>query len=179
MAIGSSIYKANINLANLNEHIYDDVNLTLALHPSETEERLIFRIAAFLICYQERLEFTKGLSDSELPDIWLKNYTGDIEHWIDMGQVDEKRIRKACGQAKKVSIFSFQSAKSEPWFAKIKNKIYDNKKLQIIHLEEFENAPLSQLVERAMNLNCIIEDNHLYLGNESNRVGLEIKTLKS
>lgn len=175
MAMGSQIFKANINLANLNTNVYEDVSLTMALHPSETEERMMYRMLAFLYCTHERLEFSKGLDDPEQPDIWQKDLMGDIEHWIDLGLPEEKRIKKATGRSNLVSVFTYSPSKAETWFTKIQSKLKNNKKLQIYHLIEIEPDSLTSLVQKTMNLSCIVEDGQIFLSNEDLRVQIDIK----
>ena len=95
MAVGSTIYKCNLNIANMDRHYYDEQSLTLAKHPSETDLRVMIRLIAYVLNADEALEFTRGISDDEAPDLWQKSLTGDIELWIDIGQPEEKRIKKA------------------------------------------------------------------------------------
>ncbi|MGZ3856384.1 MAG: YaeQ family protein, partial [Bacteriovorax sp.] len=93
MALKATIYKAKLSVANLNIHHYQDYNLTIAKHPSETNLRMMYRIVAFALLCQENLEFTKGLSTDSEPDLWKINYDGSVDHWIELGHPDERRIR--------------------------------------------------------------------------------------
>lgn len=178
MALSSQIYKANISLANLNTNLYEDINLTLALHPSETEERMMFRLLAFIYSVHERLEFTSGLSNPDLPDIWQKNLVGDIEHWVELGQPDEKKIKKALSRSLVVSVFSYNSYKTEIWFEKLSSKIKQNRKLKIFQFKEVEEGSLSQLIKRSMKLNCMIEDQQIFLSDEDLRVQIDMSQLR-
>ena len=100
MALKATVVKVELQVSDMDRHYYATHNLTLAQHPSETDERLMVRLLAFALFAQERLEFGRGLSNEEEPDLWLRDYTGDIEQWIDLGQPDESRIKKACGRAR-------------------------------------------------------------------------------
>jgi uncharacterized protein YaeQ len=175
MALRSSIFKASVSLSNLNTNYYDDLSFTIALHPSETEERMMYRLLAFLYCAHERLEFTEGLNNPDLPDIWQKDLTGQIEHWIDLGLPEEKRIRKASGQSDRVSIFTYNAFKAKVWYGKIKSAIENNKKVNVFHFAEDEPEALQKLVERSMVLNCLIEDNQIFLSNNDTRIQIDIK----
>ncbi len=176
MALGAQIFKANINLANLNANYYEDLSLTIALHPSETKERMMFRLIALLVSHQEYLEFTNGLDNPDLPDIWQKDLCGDIEHWIELGQPDEKKIKKACGRSKKVSIFTYDEFKAEPWLEKNQEKLKSNKKINIYNLRKVEESNLLiDLVKRSMNLTCMIEENNIFLSNDDLRVQVTIQ----
>lgn len=174
MALRSSIFKASVSLSNLNTNYYDDLNFTIALHPSETEERMMYRLLAFLYCAHERLEFTEGLNNPDLPDIWQKDLTGQIEHWIDLGWPEEKRIKKASGQSGKVSIFTYNEFKTKAWFEKIKSIVTNNKKVNIYNLKEIEDGSLIKLVQRSMILNCVIEDQQIFLSDNDTRVQVDI-----
>ena len=101
MALKSTIYKAELQIADMDRHYYADHALTIARHPSETDERMMVRVAAFALFAQERLEFCKGLSDTDEPDLWQKDLTGAIETWIEVGQPDERRIAKASGRVER------------------------------------------------------------------------------
>src|SRR5690348_18273606 len=102
MALNSTIYKVELQISDMDRHYYATHALTLARHPSETEERLMVRLLAFALHADDRLEFGKGLSDEDQPALWRRAYTDEIEQWIELGQPDEARIRKACGRARRV-----------------------------------------------------------------------------
>jgi len=178
MALTASIYKALINLSNLDTHQYEDFNLTLAKHPSENEDRMMFRVLAFLYCAHEKLEFTKGLSNVDEPELWQKDYSGEIVHWIELGLPDEKRIRQSCAKSKKVTIFTYHPRKSHEWFEKIKGKFASNDKLHIYNLEVVENGPLDQIVNKSMNLSCMIEEDLMHLSDDQHRIGIKVTKVK-
>lgn len=174
MALGAAIYKANINLSNLNTHYYDDFSLTLARHPSENESRLMFRLAVFLFCAHEKLEFTKGISTTEEPDIWQKDYSGDIIQWIELGQPDLKRLKQSCGKAKSVKVFTYNPNTASEWFQKIKDSISSLDHLEIYHLSMPDKDSLEELISKTMNLSCLIEEQSLYLSNDQKRIQLSV-----
>lgn len=176
MAIGASIYKVELNLSNFNTQYYHDFNLTIARHPSENEARMMNRLVAFCYCAHEDLEFTKGLSTKEEPEIWQKDLTGDITHWIELGQPDEKRIKQASGKAQKVSIFTTHPNTSLTWYEKIKNKI-PKEDIHIYFLKILDNGPIDKFVERGMRLSCTLEENLMYLGNDAERITIEVINL--
>lgn len=177
MAIGATIYKTDVTLSNFNSHYYDDYKLTLAMHPSENESRMMYRLISFLYCAHPDLEFTKGLSTTDEPELWRKNYGGEIEHWIELGEPDEKRIRQACGKSDKVTIFTYNENTYSAYFEKIKGKFIYQDKVEFFHLHVFENGPVDKIVEKSMRLSCTIEENELFLGNDSERIGLKILPL--
>jgi uncharacterized protein YaeQ len=176
MAIGASIYKAKLTLSNFNDHFYHDFSLTMAKHPSENEERMMNRLVSFCLCADPELAFTKGLSTQEEPELWLKDLSGNILHWVELGQPDDKRIRQAAGKSKKVTIFTTHPTTSEVWFDKIKDKVPQDR-VQVIKLSIFENGPLDKLVTKTMDLNCTIEDDLLYIANDNERIGVKFTKL--
>jgi uncharacterized protein YaeQ len=178
MAIGASIYKVDVNVANLNTHYYEDHSLTIAKHPSENVTRLMIRLVSFLANAHGALEFTKGLSTSEEPDIWQRDYSGEIIQWIELGQPELKRVRQSCGKSQKVRIYTYHENKSNEWFLKNKESFNTLNKLEITHLKVRSEESLEDLVERNMKLNCMIEENTLYLSNDNKRVEIELMKLK-
>lgn len=111
MALKSTIYKADLQIADMDRHYYGDHSLTIARHPSETDERMMVSVAAFGLFANERLEFCKGLSDTDEPDLWQKDLTGQIETWIELGQPDEQRIAKASERADRVIVVAYAGAR--------------------------------------------------------------------
>jgi uncharacterized protein YaeQ len=173
----ATIHKALLNIANMDSHYYNEHNLTLALHPSETELRLMARVAAFILNASEDLVFCKGISQDDEPDLWEKDFDGSIKLWIDLGQPDEKRIKKACGRSEKVIIYTYQENMASPWFKQLENNISRFKNLSIIHLE-FEDDLLEELALRSINLQCNISDEELTLINQDKSVLIKQKKLK-
>ncbi len=160
MAIGSTVYKASLNIADMDRHYYGEHELTVAQHPSETDLRMMVRLAAFAFNADERLEFTKGLCVEDEPELWQKSYGGDIERWIDLGQPDEKRIRKACGRAEEVIIYTYQEKSARDWWKQNESKLQRFKNLHVIHLDV---GNIETLVTRSMALQCNISDGELSL----------------
>ncbi|MBP7770218.1 MAG: YaeQ family protein [Aliarcobacter sp.] len=167
MATKATIYKAFLNIANMDTNYYNEHSFTLALHPSETHLRLMSRIIAFILNAHDDLVFCKGISESDEPDLWDNFFNDDIKLWIDLGQVDEKRIKKACGRSEKVIVYTYQENMSTPWFAQIENNLTRFNNLSVIHLNIDED--IEDFVERSMSIQCNISDGELTLiqGNKS------------
>jgi len=134
MATKATIYKALLNIANMDSHYYAEHNLTMAQHPSETDLRLMVRLVAFILNADENLVFCKGISQEDEPDLWKKSLGGEIELWIDLGQPDEKRIKKACGRSEKVIIYTYQEGMAASWWKQIETSLTRFSNLQVIHL---------------------------------------------
>ena len=165
MALGATIYKVSLTVSNMDRHIYNDFDLTLAKHPSETEERMMMRLAAFALDADERLVFTRGITQEDEPDLWQISYGGDIELWIDLGQPDEKRIRKACGRAQKVIIYTYNRKAAEAWQRQNASKLLRFSNLSVIHLQT--EGTIGNLLQRSMHLQALIQDGALTLGDEA------------
>jgi uncharacterized protein YaeQ len=168
MATKATIYKANLNIANMDTHYYAEHNLTLAKHPSENDLRLMIRLIAFILNANDDLVFTKGISQDDEPDLWQKNLSGDINLWIDLGQPDEKRIKKACGRSKQVIIYTYQDGSANAWFEQMEKNLKRFKNLSVIYLS-FDNAP-ELLIQRGMNLQCNTIDTELTLIDDTNSI---------
>jgi uncharacterized protein YaeQ len=174
MAIGATIYKANLNLSNLNAHHYADYSLTVAKHPSESELRLMCRLIAFLHAAHEDLELTKGISSADEPDLWQRDLTGHIVHWIELGLPEEKRIRQASGKAEQVSIYTYHDNKADIWLEKNRSHLSANKKVKVFHINVEGDTSLEQLLVKTMNLSCIIEEDQLHLSDADHHLTVQI-----
>ena len=168
MATKATIYKALLNIANMDSHYYAEHNLTMAKHPSETDLRLMVRLIAFILNADDALAFSKGISQDDEPDLWTKSLGGDIELWIDLGQPDEKRIKKACGRSEQVIIYTYQEGMAEAWWKGIETSLTRFSNLKVIHLD-FE-CDIEVLAKRAMNLQANISDGELTLIDEEQSV---------
>jgi uncharacterized protein YaeQ len=168
MALKSTVVRAELQVSDLDRHYYAAHPLTLAQHPSETDERLMVRLLAFAMFADERLEFGRGLSQDDEPDLWLKQLTGEIELWIDLGQPDESRIRKACGRARRVVVFTYSGRSAELWWEKNGNALVRNRNLTVIDVEPDTVTALTTLMGRGMRLNVMIQDAEIQiLGGDS------------
>jgi uncharacterized protein YaeQ len=161
MATKATIFKSFLNIANMDSHYYNEHNLTIAQHPSETDLRLMVRVIAFVLNASEDLMFCKGIDEDNEPDLWEKDYGDDITLWIDLGQPDEKRIKKACGRAEKVIIYTYQEGMADAWYKSMEKVIKRFKNLTVIHLDI--NGDIEALALRGMNLQCNITDDELTL----------------
>lgn len=167
MALKSTIYKADLQIADMDRHYYGDHSLTIARHPSETDERMMVRVAAFGLFADERLEFCKGLSDTDEPDLWQKDLTGQIETWIECGQPDERRIAKASGRADRVVVIAYGGRTSDIWWQGVKGKIERLQNVTVWTLDEGVADALGRLAERTMRLQLTVQDGEASLGSAS------------
>lgn len=171
MAINATIYKASLQVSDMDRHHYFSYDLTLALHPSETEERMMVRLATFALFAddkegQEQLGFTKGISTDDEPDLWQRTFADEILLWIELGQPDEKRLRKACGRSQQVLVVNYND-KSDIWWEQNKGKYARFDNLRVMQFAESEVQTLTQLCQRTMNLNVTIQDGEMWLSGES------------
>lgn len=178
MAIKATVFKANLQIADMERRYYQDHALTLARHPSETDERMMVRLLAFALHAHERLEFGQGMTDDDEADLWRKDLTGTIELWIDVGIPDEKLIRKACGRAAQVVVFCYGGRVAEMWFAQNSAQFSRQKNLSIINLPSESTQALAGMAQRTMNLQCTIQDDQVWLSDGDTSVQVERVTLK-
>lgn len=158
MATKATVYKAHLNVADTDRGYYADHSLTLALHPSETEERLMVRLLAYALYASEHLEFCRGISNDDEPDLWEKDLTGDILRWIEIGQPDETRIRKACNRSRQVVVISFGARAAEPWWEKIAPSLARHDNLTVLRIPAEASAALTELAQRGMDWQVTIQD---------------------
>jgi len=174
MAISSTINKVSVNIADMDRHYYESHELTIAQHPSETDFRFMVRLIAFMVNANEQLSFTKGLSTDDEPELWQKTLTDDIELWVELGQVDEKRIRKACGRAKEVIIYTYDERKAKVWWEQQKNKLQRFSNLKVFHM----NAEgVDCMIKRTMQLQCNIQDGEIYLNDDDSSFTITLDRL--
>lgn len=167
MALKSTVVKAELQISDMDRHYYATHNLTLAQHPSETDSRLMVRLLAFALYADEYLEFGRGLSQDDEPDLWRKQMTGEIEQWIDLGQPDEARIRKACGRSRQVVVVTYAGRSADIWWEKNANSLQRSKNLTVIDIATEPVAELTALLGRSMRLNVMIQDGEMQvLGGE-------------
>ena len=173
MAQKATIYKADLQLADMDRGHYQNYSMTIARHPSETDLRMMVRLLAFALNASDSLLFSKGISTENEPDIWQKNLSDEILLWIDLGQPDEKRIRKACGRSQQVIIYTYQRRSAAAWWQQIKNSLQRFDNLQIYSLE-VEGHEIEQFVDRQIMLQCTIQDGECWLtdGNTSTTIEL-------
>ena len=176
MAIKATIYKASVQVSDMDRHHYQSYDLTLALHPSETEERMMTRLAAFALLADEKegdeqLSFTKGLSTDDEPDLWQKNFSDEILLWVELGQPDEKRLRKACGRAKDVVVVNYND-KSDIWWEQNKGKTSRFDNLRVLQFAESEIQALEGLCARTMQLTVTIQDGEMWISSEQGECAL-------
>lgn len=176
MALKATVVKAELQLSDLDRHHYATYPLTLAQHPSETDQRLMVRLVAFALHASERLEFGKGLSTDDEPDLWRRDYTGEIELWIDLGQPDESRIRKACGRARQVVVVNYAGRAADLWWDKNAAALSRLGNLTVIDLDEASVDALAAMIERSMRFNALIQDGELQLMGDSGTVTLRART---
>ncbi len=177
MALKATIFKADLQLSDLDRNYYASHNLTLARHPSETDERLMVRLLAFALHADEHLEFTRGLSASDEPDLWQTSASGEIDLWIDIGLPDASRIRKACHRARQVVIYCYGERTVQPWWQQLDGKLTRFENLTVRQLPPASTAALVTLTARTMRLQCNIQDDLVWLGDERNGFSVDYQTL--
>ena len=172
MATKATVYKAELEISDIDRGYYATHSLTLAQHPSENDRRLMARLIAFSLFADERLEFGRGLSSEEDPDLWQRDYTGDIEKWIELGQPDEAAIRRACGRAQHVIIVNYSGNSAEVWWSKNESSMARSKNLTVIDLDCGEVDSATRFLQRTMRLQVMIQEGCCQMMCGSETVGI-------
>lgn len=176
MSPKSTVVKVELQVSDMDRHYYAQHNLTLAQHPSETDVRLMVRMIAFALYADERLEFGRGLSDDSEPDLWQRDYVGDIQRWIDLGHPDESRIRKACARAEQVVVVNYGGHASDVWWTKIAAGLSRFGNLTVLDLDAKAIDSIVGHLQRGMRLTAMIQDTELQLMSDSLNVALTPRT---
>jgi uncharacterized protein YaeQ len=172
MALSSTIHKAELSISDMDRNYYATHALTVARHPSETEPRMMARLLAFMLYADERLAFGRGLSDEGEPALWRKTYSEEIELWIDVGEPDETRIRKACGRSQQVVVINYGGRSSELWWDKSAAQLRRNRNLTVLAIDEAAMQSLTAMCNRGMRLQCLIQDGELQIIDGDNTLAI-------
>jgi uncharacterized protein YaeQ len=161
----------------MDRNYYAEHALTVARHPSETDERMMVRLLAFALNAHEHLAFGKGLSDTEEPDLWQKDLTGAIEHWIEVGQPDDKRLLRACGRARRVTVYAYGN-RPELWWYPLADELERAKNLAVWRIPVAAVRAMEKLADRNMQLQCTVQEGQLYFSNAADTVQIQLEALK-
>jgi uncharacterized protein YaeQ len=174
MALKSTIFKAELTISDMDRGYYGDHSLTIARHPSETDERMMVRILAFALHAHEALVFADSIGSDDEPSLWQKDLTGAIEVWIDVGLPDEKRIRRACGRADRVFIVAYGGHGVDVWLNQIKGSLERSRNLSVINLPAGALPALAGLAQRNMKLQFTIQDGQVWVTDHEQTVHLDL-----
>jgi uncharacterized protein YaeQ len=176
MALNATIFKIKLNISDLDRHYYADHALTVAQHPSETDERLLVRVLAFALESCEHLEFGRGISATEEADLSERDLTGRVVRWIDVGLPDERRVRKACGATDHVVVYAFGGQTAERWWQKSKPDLAKQTNLTVYALSKATTDSLLKLLHPRMELQFMVQDHEMWLSSGEKRFMVERET---
>lgn len=179
MASNATIYKATLQISDMDRPYYGNHTLTLARHPSETDERMMVRLLAFVLHAHEALSFGRGVGTEEEPALWLKDLTGAIDLWIEVGQPDEKSIRQACGRAKQVCVYTYGGRGADQWWGKNHAPLDRLNNLAVISLPLEGCRALATLAQPSMQLQCTVQEGQIWIAEGENTAHIELTILKS
>ncbi len=168
MALKATIHKAQLQIADMDRNIYGDHQLTIARHPSETDERMMMRVLAYALNVpaddrQGALELAKDLWDIDEPSLWQKDLTGQIVQWIDLGQPDDKRMMKASPRAGRVAVYSY-AASTPIWWSGVASKVTRAANLTVWQVPTEQSQALAGLAQRGMQLQVTVQDGTAWVG---------------
>ena len=178
MALRATIFKAELSVADIDRGYYADHSLTIARHPSETDERMMVRVLAFALHAAEGLEFGRGISTDDEPDLWRRDLTGAIESWIEVGLPDEREVRKACGRAREVEVLAYGGRAVALWWDGAREKLDRQERLAVHELPVEASTALARMADRSMRLQVTIHDGHISVTDHETSFGTELHALK-
>jgi len=177
MVLKATVFKADLSISDMTRNYYHDHTVTLARHPSETNERMMVRLLVWALHAHEALTFGDKIGGADEPDLWQRDLTGAINLWIDLGQPDEKQVRKACGRAKQVFVYPYAGHAQSVWWNQVKDSLEKLRNLSVVCLPADAPAALAKLAQRTMKLQCTIQDHTAWLSDGSETVQVEFATL--
>jgi uncharacterized protein YaeQ len=179
MALKSTIFKAELSVADVDRHYYRDHVLTIARHPSETDERMMVRVLAFALHADDTLEFGRGLSTEDEPDLWRRDLTGSISRWIDVGLPDERDVRRACGRAQSVYVMAYGGRAVDLWWRNAGARLERLDRLAVSEVPLEASRALARLATRSMRLQVTIQDEHVFIADGALSIAVEMRVRKA
>lgn len=178
MASNATIFKATVQISDMDRQYYGDHALTLARHPSETDERMMIRLLAFVLHAHEALSFGRGLSTEEEPALWRKDLTGAIDLWVEVGQPEEKTLRRACGRAKQVCIYTYGGRGADQWWEKNLATLERLNNLAVMNLSLDGSRALATLAQPSMQLQCTVQEGQIWMADGEHTAYMTLTKLK-
>ncbi len=178
MALKSTIFKAELSVSDMDRPYYGSHALTIAQHPSENDARMMVRVLAFACEASETLTFTRGLSEPDEPEIWDKTLTGEISHWIELGQPDEARLKRAAARADRVTVYTYSGASAREWWKGMAGKAGKLRNVTIYNVPQEAVEALAGLARRAMRLSVTIQDGDIWVSDDDSNVQLTLDVLQ-
>jgi uncharacterized protein YaeQ len=179
MALKSTIHKAELHIADVDRGYYATHAVTIARHPSETDERMMVRLLAFAHGASERLAFGKGLSDPDEPELWERDLTGAIERWIEVGLPDERRLAKAAGRARSVVVYAYGGRAVPLWWGETGPRISRLANLSVFAVPADASRALEALARRTMQLQVTIQEGQVLVTSDDGTVQFDLEHLFS
>ena len=179
MALKATICKVDLSVADIDRGYYHDHALTIARHPSETDERMMVRVLAFALHADENLAFGRGLSTEDEPDLSRRDLTGAIDAWIDVGLPDERDVRKACGRASAVSVLAYGGRAVDLWWEGVREKLERQERLDVREVPSEASKALAAMAERSMKLQVTIQESHILVADGATSIPIELRVRKS
>jgi len=178
MALNATIHRCTLQVSDLDRAHYQTYQLTIARHPSETDERMMVRVLAFALNADDGLGFTRGLSQDDEPELWQRSLSDELTLWIEIGQPDEKRIKKACSRSRRVLIYCHQHRAAAVWWKQIAERLKRFDQLSVLKLPDGIGAQLATLAQRNMDLQCTIQEGEIWLSNETDSINFALEQLR-
>lgn len=178
MALNATIHRCTLQVSDLDRAHYQSYQLTIARHPSETDERMMVRVLAFALNADDGLGFTRGLSQDDEPELWQRSLSDELTLWIEIGQPDEKRIKKACSRSRRVLIYCHQHRAAAVWWKQIAERLKRFDQLSVFKLPDGIGTQLATLAQRNMDLQCTIQEGEIWLSNETDSINFALEQLR-
>ena len=179
MALKATIFRVELQVSDLDRHYYAAHELTIARHPSETDERMMVRLLAFALHADPALVFTRGLSSDDEPDLWRHADDGTLERWIEVGLPEPRRLRRACGRAREVAVIAYGGRGAGLWWSRHAGELGGLANLSVANVPQSASLALAGLVQRSMVLDCTIDTGSAWLGDGATTVEVALEAWKT
>jgi len=179
MALRATVYKVELQVNDLDRHVYDTVSLSLARHPSETEERLLVRLLAFALHTGEGLAFGRGISSEDEATLWQHDLTGALRLWVEVGLPDERMLRRACGRADDVVLYTYGGRTAMQWWDQNRDALARIENLRVVDLPQAFTQALASLAQRNLQVQVTAQEGEIWIGVGDQSLNVRPEVLKA
>lgn len=177
MAKGSRIYKVKLFISDIDRNCYEQLELTVAQHPSESDERLLARLLAFGLEYESGLAFGGGVSSTDQAPIWLRNDYEEVQHWIEIGQPDPDRLAKLNKRQPRLTLYTY-GANAHRWWHQHSPNLSKLQRLKAVQLDYDALQTLVSAMTSGFELQLNRQDEVLYLGLNDQQAEMQLAFLQ-
>ena len=177
MALTSTVFVFDVDLSDTDRHVYETLSLRVARHPSESDEFLVARLLAYCLEYTEGIEFSKGLSAADDPPIAVRDLTGTLQAWIDVGTPSVERLHRASKAAPRVAVYVHKEHRQ--WLSELASaRIHRADAIALHALDQPLIAQLVARLDRRMSFPLTVADGEVFIALKDGTISGQTRRLE-